>query len=383
MARDDGVDGVRRGLQIGDVERRREGIGYGFATSSARRRSRPLIPTIAPAAARPRAISSPSPRVAPVTSATRPASEKRSSPDATGRVIDRVPDNRLLHPYDSHQHPQGLSGVRLRQPRRGAAGRLGRVRAGQAAARGSRRSSASTPTAICCYINGRVVPAARERSNAAEVGWARWDKKEVGKLTPGTAAWQEKFGRLLGCRDPHARLSDMDALGTDQVMLFPTWFVRLALVRSPEAATVLARAYNDWVLDYCAADRRRLFPCAVLPLQSVEASIAELQARRQARLQGGRGAAVLLERPLSHVARVRSALARVRGLGRRARHAHVSLARGADARMGPAHGPGARALRAGAPVHRRGGRLLARASSSPTSPRRWIRPSTPPRRSAS
>ena len=41
------------------------------------------------------------------------------------------------------------------------------------------------------YINGRVVPAARERSNAAEVGWARWDKKEVGKLTPGTAAWQE------------------------------------------------------------------------------------------------------------------------------------------------------------------------------------------------
>src|SRR5262249_38488922 len=50
-----------------------------------------------------------------------------------------------------------------------------------------------------------------------------------------------------------------------------------ALVRSAEAATVLARAYNDWVLDYCAADPRRLFPCAVLPLQSLEASIAELK----------------------------------------------------------------------------------------------------------
>src|SRR5258706_12337448 len=127
------------------------------------------------------------------------------------------------------------------------------------------------------FINGRVVPAARERSNAAEVGWARWDKKEVGKLTPGNAAWQRKFGRLLGCRDPQARLQDMDALGTDQVMLFPTWFVRLALVRSAEAATVLAQAYNNWVLDYCAADKRRLFPCAVLPLQSGEASIAELR----------------------------------------------------------------------------------------------------------
>jgi hypothetical protein len=34
-------------------------------------------------------------------------------------------------------------------------------------------------------------------------------------------------------------------------------FVRLALVRSAEAAAVLARAHNDWVLDYCAADRRR------------------------------------------------------------------------------------------------------------------------------
>ena len=72
-------------------------------------------------------------------------------------------------------------------------------------------------------------------------------------------------------------------------MLFPTWFVRLALVRSAEAAAMLARAYNDWVLDYCAADRRRLFPCAVLPLQSVEASVAEL--RRVAKL-GFKAAAV-------------------------------------------------------------------------------------------
>ena len=101
------------------------------------------------------------------------------------------------------------------------------------------RSRAWVKTQFCfhtdsdlLFINGRVVPAARERSNAAEVGWARWDKKEVGRLTPGTAAWQRKFGRLLGCRDPQARLKDMDALGTDQVMLFPTWFVRLALVRS-------------------------------------------------------------------------------------------------------------------------------------------------------
>ena len=138
-------------------------------------------------------------------------------------------------------------------------------------------------------INGRAVPAARERSNAAEVGWARWKKEEVGRYTPGSEEWRARFGRLLGCRDPNARLSDMDALGIDQVMLFPTWFVRLALLRDPRAAAILARAYNDWVHDYCAADRRRLYPCAILPLQSVEGSIEEL--RRAAKL-GFKAAAV-------------------------------------------------------------------------------------------
>jgi predicted TIM-barrel fold metal-dependent hydrolase len=138
-------------------------------------------------------------------------------------------------------------------------------------------------------INGRVVPASRERSNAAEVGWARWGKEAIGRLTPGTAEWQAKLGRLLGCRDPHARLDDMAALGIDQVMLFPTWFVRLALLRDVKAANILARAYNDWIHDYCAPDRTRLYPCAVLPLQSVEGAIEEL--RRVAKL-GFKAAAV-------------------------------------------------------------------------------------------
>src|SRR5262245_39990415 len=265
-------------------------FGVLLAISRTRSVSRPLIPTMAPAAAMPPAIASPRPRVEPVTSTIRPESEKRSSPAAFAvRVIDRR-----------------LAGSHNRRVSRGVKARAARSSTMAMSVPKDfsvfdcdshvveppsiwdeyvpSKSRAWIKTQFCFHtdsdllnINGRVVPAARERSNAAEVGWARWDKKEVGKLTPGTAAWQEKFGRLLGCRDPHARLSDMDALGTDQVMLFPTWFVRLALVRSAEAAAVLARAYNDWVLDYCAADRRRLFPCAVLPLQSVEASVAELK----------------------------------------------------------------------------------------------------------
>src|SRR5438874_9932893 len=205
-------------------------------------------------------------------------------------------------------------------------------------------------------INGRAVPASRARANAAEVGWPRWNKRDVGRLTPGTEEWKARFGRLKGCRDPHARLSDMDALGTDQVMLFPTWFVRLALVRDAEAARVLATAYNDWVDDYAAADRRRLFPCAVLPIQSVEHSIAEL--RRVAK-KGFRAAAV---RPCFWNGRYPT-LPEFDPLWREFEATGVvlvSVARGADTRVGAAHGPGSRALGAGASVHGRGGRLFAR-----------------------
>src|SRR3989449_9890851 len=78
-------------------------------------------------------------------------------------------------------------------------------------------------------INGRAVPASRERANAAEVGWPRWNKKEVGRLTPGTPEWQAKFGRLKGGRDPHPRPRDMDAPRAAQGMLLPPWFVAPAL----------------------------------------------------------------------------------------------------------------------------------------------------------
>ena len=96
VPRDDRVDGRRRGRQVGDVERRGERVRDARPRPRRRaRRSRPLMPTAAPAAAMPRAISSPSPRVAPVTSATRPASENRSSPVSRHRVRLPVPVSRF------------------------------------------------------------------------------------------------------------------------------------------------------------------------------------------------------------------------------------------------------------------------------------------------
>src|SRR4030095_4267115 len=54
-------------------------------------------------------------------------------------------------------------------------------------------------------INGRAVPASRERSNAAEVGWPGWSKNEVGALTPGTPQWQGGVGAAGRRAPPRAR----------------------------------------------------------------------------------------------------------------------------------------------------------------------------------
>ena len=123
---------------------------------------------------------------------------------------------------------------------------------------------------------------------------------------------------------------------------------------------MLAQAYNDWVLDYCGADRRRLFPCAVLPLQSVEASIAEL--RRVAAL-GFKAAAV---RPCFWNGRYPT-LPEFDPLWREFEATGLVLAmhtfpsrEALTPEWAPADVAGARTVGAGAAVHRRGGRLLAR-----------------------
>ena len=82
----------------------------------------------------------------------------------------------------------------------------------------------------------------------------------------------------------------MDATGIDQVMVFPSApMIMSGLVRNAEAAAISVRAYNDWVTDYCAANPRRLFPCAILPMQDVGVAMEEL--KRVAR-KGFKAAAV-------------------------------------------------------------------------------------------
>src|SRR5947208_481073 len=84
-------------------------------------------------------------------------------------------------------------------------------------------------------------------------------------------AEQRRYLSHPGAYDPHARLKEMDLMGIDQVMVIPTMLVQnFHFIRNAEGARALARAYNDWARDYCAAAPDRLFAAAWLPLQNLD-----------------------------------------------------------------------------------------------------------------
>jgi hypothetical protein len=91
-----------------------------------------------------------------------------------------------------------------------------------------------------------------------------WDA--IGALDPHI-----KHAATEGASDRQARLADLDTMGIDQALLYPTWFAEgFFLVHDPDVAYALARAYNDWIADFCKAGPERLFAAAILSLQSMD-----------------------------------------------------------------------------------------------------------------
>jgi len=101
--------------------------------------------------------------------------------------------------------------------------------------------------------------------------------RQVGQLDPDT-----RHPMTPGASDPHARLRDMDAMGIDQAFLYPTWFAEgFHLIENPDVAYALARAYNNWIAEFCGAAPERLFAAAILPLQHMDYALEELQRIRR------------------------------------------------------------------------------------------------------
>ena len=98
-----------------------------------------------------------------------------------------------------------------------------------------------------------------------------------GSVFDDPAAFRPLADAQPGGSDPVARLSDMDAEGIDQAVLYPTIGLYFSVVEDPGTAVRLATAYNDWLAGYCAANTNRLFGAAMLPLQDPAAAARELR----------------------------------------------------------------------------------------------------------
>ncbi|HEX2226479.1 MAG TPA: amidohydrolase family protein [Candidatus Binatia bacterium] len=75
--------------------------------------------------------------------------------------------------------------------------------------------------------------------------------------------------------DPRERLRDMDRDGIERGLLFPSAALYLPSVEEEAYAAALCRAYNNWLYDYCGADRNRLLGVGVVPVQDIGAAVAE------------------------------------------------------------------------------------------------------------
>ena len=82
---------------------------------------------------------------------------------------------------------------------------------------------------------------------------------------------------LPGGYDPRARLAVLDEEGLSQAVFFPSIYLIAGDINDPTVAAANARAYNNWVADFCSADPARLFAFGIAPLQDVDAAAAEIE----------------------------------------------------------------------------------------------------------
>ena len=91
----------------------------------------------------------------------------------------------------------------------------------------------------------------------------------------GTERFAEDIARGF---DAVAQLRAMDREGIDVTVLYPSrgLFANSYPDMDPTFSTAIARAYNDWMADFChAGDPRRMYGAAMVPIQDVAAAIGE------------------------------------------------------------------------------------------------------------
>ena len=113
--------------------------------------------------------------------------------------------------------------------------------------------------------------------------WMKFAKEPYGSwlVQRGREIFDREGDRAAGRRgawDARARLKDMDTEGIDIAVLFGgNMGLSTALADNEEYAVAYARAYNDWLADYCSADSQRLMGVAMVPMDYPHAAAEELR----------------------------------------------------------------------------------------------------------
>lgn len=98
-----------------------------------------------------------------------------------------------------------------------------------------------------------------------------WRNKNIASVTAEQA---RKTGGAL----PKDRLASMDKDGVDISYMYPSEMLSLPwAVTSSSFAIAIAKAYNDWLADYCKTDPHRLRGAAIIPQQDLILAAEETQ----------------------------------------------------------------------------------------------------------
>ncbi|WP_437564586.1 amidohydrolase family protein [Sorangium sp. So ce542] len=106
-----------------------------------------------------------------------------------------------------------------------------------------------------------------------------WQKLSPRAQIELSAAVLERGSPATLSADPAGQIADMDRSGIDVAVLYPTlaWFLLGIDDLEPAFASALARAYNDWLRDFCAHDPARLRGAGAISLHEPAEMVAELE----------------------------------------------------------------------------------------------------------
>jgi predicted TIM-barrel fold metal-dependent hydrolase len=144
-------------------------------------------------------------------------------------------------------------------------------------------------------FEGKVFPPYIDQPDRQRLAEVRRQKAERRHIAIGR--YGKKADDLHG-DNPTSMLQAMDREGVDVSIVFRTLASHFIAIDGldPELSTAVCRGFNNWLFDFCNANRERLKPTAILPMHDVVLAVEE--ARRSVR-DNGAVALILSNHPVN------------------------------------------------------------------------------------